>query len=214
MLHIIQTHIWICIHICIQLTEQMYENEKSVRTRTRTWPLTPPYVFPLSPTQTQRERDTSANLVTASLCTMENDKSFCIYLPEKFHIILVPFHRMQCFPIHIIFTWYFDFVSEVDNVRHLNIYRVHLERENEMEKMEQKYKFMCSLYFYGFSPMNISNSLSFFAFICTDIFCNCSRKNCSIYFKLHFRYLPVKCIPWIVWQPTENEYRKNIWVSK
>lgn len=33
-----------------------------------------------------------------------------------------------------------------------------------------------------------------------------------IYFKLHVQYLLVKCIPWIVWQPTENKHRKSAWV--
>lgn len=41
--------------------------------------------------------------------------NLCDYIPEKFSAILVPFHRMQCFAIHIICTWYFDFVSEIDN---------------------------------------------------------------------------------------------------
>lgn len=61
-----------------------------------------------SKSETKRQR-------VCVLCTMTNDKSLCIYLPEKFHIILVPFHRMQCFAVHIIFTWYFDFVSKVDH---------------------------------------------------------------------------------------------------
>lgn len=160
----------------------------------------------------------SANLVTVSVCTMKNDKSFCIYLPEKFHIILVPFHRMQCFPIHIIFTWYFDFVSEVDNVRHLNIYMECIWRENEKKCGTEKWVYVFIKFLWFFTAEHIR--FAFFLLSFALIFCNCLReKNHSIcplsiciYFKLHFQYLPVKCIPWIVWQPTENKYRKNVLV--